>query len=76
RQAAGRFGVGISTAIRWIASASDGAPTSRPQGWRRSSRLDAHEAFVVEMLADRKDVELDATVEHLCVGWQVCISLS
>jgi len=50
RQAAARFGVGISTAIRWIARASNGEATSRPQGWRRSSSLDAHEAFVVEIV--------------------------
>lgn len=37
RQAAARFGIGISTAIRWVARAKDGEPTSRPQGWRRPS---------------------------------------
>ena len=52
RQAAARFGVGISMAIRWIARAKDGEPTSRPQGWRRPSVLDAHEAFVVELIED------------------------
>ncbi|WP_193749469.1 IS630 family transposase [Agrobacterium tumefaciens] len=76
RQAAARFGVGISTAIRWIARASNGEPTSRPQGWRRSSSLDAHEAFVVEMIDDRKDVTLDEMVERLCVERQVGISRS
>ncbi|MGO6719201.1 IS630 family transposase [Rhizobium ruizarguesonis] len=76
RQAAARFGVGISTAIRWIARAGDGEPTSRPQGWRRSSSLDAHEAFVVEMIDDRKDVTLDEMVERLCVERQVGISRS
>ncbi|EJT01172.1 insertion sequence transposase (plasmid) [Rhizobium sp. CCGE 510] len=62
RQTAGRFGVGVSTAIRWIARAGDGEPTSRPQGWRRPSGLDAHEAFVIEMIDDRKDVTLDEMV--------------
>ncbi|WP_184451133.1 MULTISPECIES: IS630 family transposase [unclassified Rhizobium] len=76
RQAAARFGVGISTAIRWIARASDGESTSRPQGWRRSSSLDAHEAFVVEMIDDRKDVTLDEMVERLSVERQVGISRS
>ncbi|WP_423754586.1 hypothetical protein [Agrobacterium tumefaciens] len=59
RQSAARFGVGISTATRWIARASDGEATSRPQGWRRPSVLDAHETFVVAMIDDRKDVTLD-----------------
>lgn len=76
RQAAARFGVGISTAIRWIARAKDGEPTSRPQGWRRPSVLDAHEAFVVELIEDRKDVTLDEMVERLSVERQVMISRS
>ena len=38
RQAAARFGVGISTAIRWIARAKDGEPTARTQGWRVSGQ--------------------------------------
>ncbi|MDA5240480.1 IS630 family transposase [Agrobacterium sp. MAFF310724] len=76
RQSAARFGVGISTAIRWIARASDGEPTSRPQGWRRPSVLDAHETFVVAMIDDRKDVTLDEMVERLSVERQVGISRS
>jgi len=76
RQAAARFGIGISTAIRWVARAKDGEPTSRPQGWRRPSVLDAHEAFVVEMIEDRKDVTLDEMVERLSVERQVGISRS
>ncbi|MCZ4093473.1 MULTISPECIES: IS630 family transposase [Sinorhizobium] len=76
RQAAARFGVGISTAIRWIARASDGEPTSGPQGWRRSSSLDAHEAFVVDMIDDRKHVTLDEMVERLCVERRVGMSRS
>src|SRR3546814_18681276 len=76
RQAAARFGVGISTAIRWIARAKEGEPTARPQGWRRPSALDAHEAFVVGLIEDRKDVTLDEMVELLSVERQVKISRS
>jgi transposase len=76
RQAAARFGVGISTAIRWIARAKEGEPTARPQGWRRPSVLDAHEAFVVGLIEDRKDVTLDEMVELLSVERQVKISRS
>jgi transposase len=74
RLTAARFGVGISTTIRWIARAKDGEATSRPQGWQRSSSLDAHEAFVVEMIDDRKDVTLDEMVECLSLERQVGIS--
>ncbi|MDK4718922.1 MULTISPECIES: IS630 family transposase [Rhizobium] len=76
RQAAARFGVGISTAIRWIARAKEGEPTSRPQGWRRPSALDAHEAFVVELIEDRRDITLNEMVERLSVDQQVRISRS
>ena len=76
RQAATRFGVGISTAIRWIARAKEGEPTSRPQGWRRPSALDAHEVFVVELIEGRKDVTLDEMVEVLSVERQIKISRS
>lgn len=32
QEAAARFEVGVSTAIRWIARAEDGESTSQPQG--------------------------------------------
>ena len=76
RQAAGRFGVGVSTAIRWIARAAEGEPAPRPQGWKRPSLLDAHEAFVVEMIDDRKDITLDEMVGRLSAERQVSISRS
>ncbi|MFD1726849.1 IS630 family transposase [Rhizobium viscosum] len=76
RQAAARFGVGISTAIRWIARAKEGELTSRPQGWRRPSAVDAHEEFVVALIEERKDVTLDEMVERLSVERQVKISRS
>ncbi len=76
RQAAARFGVGISTAIRWIARASEGELTPRPQGWRRPSAVDAHEEFVVTLIDERKDVTLDEMVERSSVERQVKISRS
>ena len=76
RQAAARFGVGISTAIRWIARAQEGELTPRPQGWRRPSVLDTHEEFVVALIDDRKDVTLDEMVGRLFVERQVKISRS
>lgn len=65
RQAAARFGVGISTAIRWIARARQGELRPRPQGWRRPSAVDAHEEFVIALIDDRKDVTLDEMVGRL-----------
>ena len=54
RQAAVRFGVGISTAIRWIGRARVGERAARPQGWCRGSTLDPHEAFIVAMIRSRR----------------------
>ncbi|PDT19195.1 helix-turn-helix domain-containing protein, partial [Rhizobium hidalgonense] len=76
RQAAARFGVGISTAIRWIARAKEGELTARPQGWRRPSAVDAHEEFVVALIDERRDVTLGEMVERLSVERQVKISRS
>jgi len=76
RQAAARFEVGVSTAIRWIARAKDGEPTSRPQGWKRPSALDAHEAFVIQLIEERKDVTLDEMVALLSAKRQVRIGRS
>ena len=76
RQAAARFEVGVSTAIRWIARAKDGEPSSRPQGWRRPSVLDAHEAFFIELIEERKDVTLYEMVVLLSAERRVNISRS
>jgi len=76
RQAAARFGVGILTAIRWIARAKEGELTAWPQGWRRPSAIDAHEEFVVALIEERKDVNLDELVERLSAGRQLNISRS
>ena len=76
RQAAARFGVGVSSAIRWIARARIGELTPRPQGRRRSSSLDAHEAFVVGLIEERKDVTLNEMVEKLVTERLVRISRS
>lgn len=59
RQAAARFRVGISTAIRWIARALPGETTAQVQGRRRTSRLDAHDAFIVGLIEERRDVTLN-----------------
>ena len=65
RQAAARFGVGISTAIRWIGRAKLGERSARAQGWRRPSRLDPHESFVYEMIEAQKDITLNEMVVRL-----------
>ncbi|WP_167480854.1 IS630 family transposase [Mesorhizobium waimense] len=74
RQAAARFGVGVSSAIRWIARAKIGEQAPRPQGRRRASSLDAHEAFIVGLIEERKDITLNEMVERLSAEHSVRIS--
>jgi len=76
RQAAARFGVGVSSAIRWIARARIGELSPRPQGRRRASSLDAHEAFIVGLIEEQKDITLNEMVERLAADRTVQISRS
>lgn len=49
RSITARFGMGISTAIRWLRREREsGERVARRQGRARRSRLDAHEAFIVD----------------------------
>lgn len=65
RSAAARFGIGISTAISWIASARRGQLTPARQGRPGGSRLDAHDAFIIGMIEASKDITLDEMVARL-----------
>ena len=67
RQAAARFGVGVSTAIVWIRRfRANGEATPRRQGKPRGSRLDAHAAFILALVeADSKDISLAEIAERL-----------
>ena len=76
RQAGSRFGVGISTAIRWIARAQLGETTARVQGRRRISRLDAHEAFIVGLIEERRDITLNEMMVRLSQERSVIIGHS
>ena len=76
RQAAARFGVAVSSAIRWIARAKIGEFAPRSQGRRRASSLDIHEAFIVGLIEERKDITLNEMVERLAIEQSVKISRS
>ena len=76
RQAAARFGVGISTAIRWIARARTGERTGRRQGGRGGSSLDAHEAVIVGLIKERRDVTLHEMAGQLLAERAVSIRRS
>ena len=60
RQAAARFGVGVSTAIRWVRRwRATGERTARKQGHPIRSKLDAHEAYLLGLIEETVDITLD-----------------
>jgi len=59
RRAASRFGVGVSTAIRWYQRYREtGEIAARKQGQPGGSKLDAHEVFILALVAERPDISL------------------
>ena len=59
RQAAARFGVGISSAIRWVAQSREtGDIAPKRRGGRRPSRIDEH----AELIMASVDAEPDLTL--------------
>ena len=61
RQAAVRFGVGVSSAIRWVQSWHErGDVGAKPQGGdRRSGRIEAHADFLLDQVSKTPDVTLE-----------------
>lgn len=60
RQAAGRFEVGISTAIVWVRRFREsGEKNARKQGKPRGSKLDSYEAFLLELVKAQPDITLE-----------------
>jgi transposase len=67
RAAAARFGVSVSSAIRWVARArsrGDLRPDKRG-GNVRSRRIDAHRAFLLALIEAEPDLTLAEVAEHL-----------
>ena len=60
RQAATRFGVGVSSAIRWVRSwyGYGDVRAKRRGGDRRSGRIEAHAGFLLEQIEQTPDVTL------------------
>src|SRR5215211_467588 len=58
RQAAARYGVGVSTAILWVRCARSGEVTARRQGQPKGSKLDAHAAFLLELIEASSHISL------------------
>jgi transposase len=60
RRAAARFGVSVSSSIRWVRAWRDrGELRARPQGGdRRSGRIEAQAGFLLDAVEQRPDVTL------------------
>ena len=60
RQAAARFGVSVSSAIRWhaLARRSGDATPKRQGGDRRSGRIEAYAVVILDAVAKQSDITL------------------
>lgn len=67
RGAAAHFGVSPSSAIRWHAAYKEtGRTTPNPQGGdRRSRRIEAHAAFIGDLVEEAPDITLEEILEAL-----------
>jgi len=67
RAAAGRFGVAVSTAIKWVDQwRRTGDVHPRPQGGDyRSHRMEAHAAEILALVDERPDITLAEIAAHL-----------
>ena len=66
RSAAARFGVGVSSAIRWVKRARDRGDLSPDKrgGNHRSHRIDAHTAFLIDLNTAEPDLTLVEIAEQ------------
>ena len=66
RRAAARFGVGVSTAVKWYGRyRATGEVAARKQGQPGGSKLDAHEAFILALVEERPDISLAEIAQRL-----------
>jgi transposase len=67
RQAAKRYEIGESTAIRWVARwRRTGSAAAQPQGGdRRSHRIEAHAALILGAVGERADITLVELADHV-----------
>jgi transposase len=67
RAAAARFGVGVSSAIRWVARARSGRglEPGKRGGNNRSHRIDAHGDLILGWIEDKPDMTLAEVADRL-----------
>ncbi len=73
RKAAARFSIGVSTAGEWFRRyRDDGETTARKQGQPPGSKLDDHEAFILDLVEEAPDITLGEIAERLLA--ERCVS--
>ena len=66
RKAAARFGIGVATSGVWYRRYRDhGETAARKRGQPFGSKLDAHEAFILELVEQTPDISLEEISERL-----------
>ena len=77
RHAAARFGVSVSSAIRWhaLARRSGDATPKRQGGDRRSGRIEAHAGVILDAVAKQSDITL-AELRELLAGRGVSVGIA
>ena len=77
RAAAGRFGVSVSTAIRWAQRLrAEGHARARAMGGDRRSRLGEYRAAVLELVAKQPDLTLQEIRGVLAAGHGIAVGLT
>jgi transposase len=74
-QAAARYGVGISTAILWVRRARSGEVAARRQGQAKDFKLDAHAAFLLELIHASSQISLHKMQARLREERGVCAGI-
>ncbi len=77
RRAAARFGVSVSSAVRWhtLARRSGDATPKRQGGDRRSGRIEAHAGVILDAVAKQSDITL-AELRGLLAGRGVSVGIA
>src|SRR3954468_14884009 len=66
RAAAKRFGVSVSSAIRWVALEKEtGAVSHRPMGGDRNAKLGKHREFLLDLIKAEPDLTLQEIRQRL-----------
>ena len=74
RQAARRFGIGVSTAGEWYRHyVEHGETAARKKGQPPGSKLDAHEAFILNLVEEKPDIALHEIAEQLASEFRLSV---